>query len=115
MWGAYCCDVPEPRDADTHLLQALDPDHVATFSAFRRGPRDTDLSLARAPEHKHLIGPGENPALTRRVFAGKEGTIDLVPSPGGVKCIAIIAETGETFAGGTTTTLAALDGHGYVR
>jgi hypothetical protein len=49
------------------------------------------------------------------VYDGPEGTIDLVPGPNTINCVAIVTGTRETFAGGTSITNAASDGVGYIR
>ncbi|MHB1571329.1 MAG: hypothetical protein ACYC0H_19290, partial [Solirubrobacteraceae bacterium] len=52
--------------------------------------------------------------LSRRVYAGPEGTIDLVPGPGSIGCVVQVAGTGKRIAGTTTTALAASGTHGFL-
>jgi hypothetical protein len=96
-----------------NALRALEPSHIASFAAFQRPAGRADSSVGQEPTAS--LGPDFNPELARRVYDGPEGTIDLVPGPNSISCVAIVTGTGETFAGGTSTTIAACDGLGYIR
>ena len=101
-----------PEDDDP--LTALEPAHMAAFAAFSRAAEQTDREVATAPTAAPHISPSLNPRLARRVYAGEQGTIYLVPGPGSVGSVSIAAGTGETVIGHTTTELAVLDGLGHV-
>jgi hypothetical protein len=102
-----------PADRPTGRLRALEPSHIVSFSAFQRPAGPADSFVGQEPTAS--LGPDLNPELARRVYDGPEGTIDLVPGPNSINCVAIVTGTGETFAGGTSTTHAACDGVGYIR
>jgi hypothetical protein len=70
------------------------------------------LAVADAGQKLH---PTLNPDLARRVYAGEEGTIYIVPAPGSVCLVAVSAGARETMIGLTSTDLAASDGLGNVR
>jgi len=95
-------------------LTALEPAHVAAFAPFSRAAEKTDLAVATAPRAAPHLSPSLNPRLARRVYAGEQGTIYIVPGPGSLGSVSIAAGTGETVIGHTTTELAALDGLGHV-
>ena len=60
------------------------------------------------------LGAQLNRDLARRVYEGPEGTIDLVPGPGAICCVARNPRTGERMAGTTSTELAARGTHGFI-
>jgi hypothetical protein len=88
-----------------------DPAQVAAFAAFRRPVVKADHSLTDDPVTASDLRPGVDPVLARRVYAGSEGTLDIVPGHGTLTFISIGAD-GSAVAGQTTTALAARDGLG---
>jgi hypothetical protein len=101
-------------DDRVNRLEALEAGHRQTFGAFGRpaGVRD------RAERHRQrLLEQADaplNPELSRRVYDQAEGTIDLIPGPGTVRCVAIAGKTGELLAATTTLELAQRGGgHGF--
>jgi hypothetical protein len=106
--------VSDLDDQGSGRLRGLEPARVAAFIAFRRAVREADRSIAHGAA-AHRVVRREDLALARRVYDGVEGTIDLVPGPGTINRVAVVAGTGERFAGDTSTSSAALDGLGYVR
>ncbi len=108
-----------PPAKTTRGVSALDPCQIAALAAFRRPGRDADKSLcADAVALQHLggaqAGHDISPSLARRVYAGSEGTVHVVPGAGAV-CYIAVGASGETMVGTTTTTLAAADGLGHMR
>ena len=101
-------------DAASYWIGAVEADQVAALSAFRRPPSHTDRSLMTEPSAASGLPPGMNLSLARRVYAGPEGTIDLVPGPGLIGCVVRVAGTGERMSGSTTTGLVARGGHGFI-
>jgi hypothetical protein len=91
-----------------------DPAQVAAFAAFRRPVVKADHSLTDDPVTASDLRPGVDPVLARRVYAGSEGTLDIVPGHGTLTFISIGADD-SAVAGQTTTALAARDGLGFVR
>lgn len=104
----------EPQDREPDRLDALEPEHVAAFDAFRRPPTPADRKVADEPTASGSMHSSLNTDLARRVYAGEKGSIDIIPGPGTVCVVAIYANTGETTIGHTTTALAAADGLGHV-
>jgi hypothetical protein len=105
----------EPYDREPDRLEALEPDHVAAFDAFRRSAGPEDRKIA-----EHVFGhtglhSSLNADLARRVYATERGSIDIIPGPGTVCVVSICANTGETTSGHTSIPLAAADGLGHVR
>jgi hypothetical protein len=103
----------DPFRGNAIRLCALQAAHGAAFAAFARpqGEADRRGTIAVA---SHTIGPTGNPALTRRVYEGPEGTIDLVPGLDSIACV-VIRSSGESFSGATSIELAAKDGCGYMK
>ena len=101
-----------PEDDDG--LTALEPAQLAGFAAFSRAAEQTDRGVATAPTAAPHLSPSLNPRLARRVYAGEQGSIYVVPGPGSLCSVSIAAGTSETVIGHTTTELAALDGLGHV-
>lgn len=91
----------------------LERGQVAAFRAFQRARTPDDDALSADPAIVSALGPDLNPDLSRRVYLGPEGSIDLVPGPGAVCCIVAAAETGERISGTTSTELAARGAHGF--
>jgi hypothetical protein len=94
-------------------LDALEPEQVAAFRAFRRPQNLADQAFlhdnsAASASRSHL-----NPDLARRVYDGVEGTINLVPGRNTICCVVIVAGTGEMISGSTSTELAARGAHGF--
>jgi len=103
-------------DADQETpasFHALEPEQVAAFTAYQRSRTFEDEALSADPAAVSRIGPHLNADLSRRVYAGPGGTIDLVPGPGAVCCIVAVAGTGEHISGTTSTELAARGVHGF--
>jgi hypothetical protein len=94
-------------------LPALENEQVAAFRAFQRPRTFADAALSADPDALSALGPDLNADLSRRVYAGREGTIDLVPGPGRVCCIVTVTGTGERISGTTWTELAAHGAHGF--
>lgn len=100
-------------DEDCERLAELEPGHRRAFRAFDRpaGARD------RTDRHRQRLvascAAPLNPDLARRVYDQEEGTIDLIPGPGLVCCVAIAGATGELMAGTTSLELAARGSHGF--
>jgi hypothetical protein len=72
----------EPYDREPDRLEALEPDHLAAFNAFRCPARPEDRKIA-----EHVFGhtglhPSLNVDLARRVYADEKGSIDIIPGPG---------------------------------
>jgi hypothetical protein len=103
------------EDSHDGRLNALEPAHVDAFRAFQRPAEPADQSLSDQPAPAHGLGPELNRDLARRVYEGPEGTIDLVPGPGAICCVARNPQTGERMAGTTSTELAAHGTHGFIR
>ena len=102
-------DEQQPPDR----LDALEPEQVAAFRAFRR-PRDVaDQALRDGNSAASAPGSHLNPDLARRVYDGVEGTIDLVPGRNTICCVVVVAGTGEMISGSTSTELAARGAHGF--
>jgi hypothetical protein len=104
----------EPYDREPDRLDALEPDHLAAFDAFRRPARPDDRKIAEHVFHSGLH-PSLNVDLARRVYTGEKGSIDIIPGPGTVFVVAIYAKTCETTGGHTSTSLAAADGLGHIK
>ena len=92
---------------------ALEPEQVAAFRAFQRLRALEDEELSADAGAVSALGTDLNARLSRRVYTGPEGTIDLVPGRGSVCCIVAVAGTGERISGTTSTELAARGGHGF--
>jgi hypothetical protein len=105
----------ESHDGEPARLEALEPEHLAAFDAFRRPATPADRQVADEPTAATHVNPSLNTDLARRVYAGDRGSIDIIPGPGTICCVAIYATTGETTIGDTSTELAAADGLGHVR
>ena len=102
------------RDNDTPVrLAVLEDEQVAAFRAFQRPRTVEDAALSADPDAVSALGSDLNADLSRRVYAGREGTIDLVPGPGSVCCIVTVTGTGERISGTTSTELAARGAHGF--
>lgn len=69
-----------------------DPAQVAAFAAFRRPVVKADHSLTDDPVTASDLRPGVDPVLARRVYAGSEGTLDIVPGHGTLTFISIGAD-----------------------
>jgi hypothetical protein len=104
----------DPYDPAPDRLHALEPEHLAAFDAFRRPVTSDDHQIASEPSATDHLHPSLNVNLARRVYAGENGSIDIVPGPGTICVVAIYANTGETTIGHTATALAAADGLGHV-
>jgi hypothetical protein len=102
-------------DSHDGRLNALEPAHVDAFRAFQRPAGPADQGLSDQPAAAHGLGPELSRDLARRVYDGPEGTIDLVPGPGAICCVARNPQTGERMAGTTSTELAAHGTHGFIR
>ena len=96
-------------------LERLEPAHVAAFKAFQRSARPADQGLRDDPSAAVILEPRQTLDLARRVYDEVEGTIDLVPGPDTICCVAINARNGESMAGSTSTALAATSTHGFIR
>ena len=94
-------------------LDALENAHRAAFGAFARPTSEADRR-ARIVVAGQSIGPTGNPELAKRVYEGREGTIDLVPGRGSIACV-VVRPSGESFSGATTIELAVKDGLGYMK
>jgi hypothetical protein len=92
---------------------SLEPEQVVAFRAFRRARTPEDQALSADPAMVSALGADLNADLSRRVYVGLEGSIDLVPGPGAVCCIVAVAGTGERISGTTSTELAARGAHGF--
>ncbi len=101
-------------DAASCWIGAVEADQVAALRAFRRPPSDIDRGLVTEPSAASGLPPGMNLKLARRVYAGPEGTIDVVPGPGLIGCVVRVAGTGERISGSTTTELVARGTHGFI-
>jgi hypothetical protein len=101
-------------DAASYWIEAVEADQVAALRAFRRPPSDIDRGLMTEPSAASGLPSGMNLNLARRVYAGPEGTIDLVPGPGLIGCVVRVAGTGERMSGSTTTELVARGAHGFI-
>ncbi len=91
-----------------------DPALVAAFAAYRRPRRPGDDSIKTDQRLLARLAPGAHLELARRLYAGPEGTMDLVPGAGSISFLARKA-TGESTCGQTTTQLAAHHGLGHTR
>jgi hypothetical protein len=103
----------EEPDEDTPAFDALEREQVAAFRAFQRPRTSEDEALSADPGAVSALGPYLNADLSRRVYAGPEGTIDLVPGPGTICCIVAAGRTGERVSGTTLTELVARGVHGF--
>jgi hypothetical protein len=95
-------------------LDALEPGQMAAFRAFCRPRTAADEALAADSDAVARLGRDLNPELSRRVYAGVEGTIALVPGPGTICCVLVVAGTSERISGTTSTELAAGGAHGFI-
>jgi hypothetical protein len=94
-------------------LDALEPEQVAAFRAFRRPRNLADQALIRDSSAASASRSHLNPDLARRVYHGAEATIDLVPGRDTICCVVTVAGTGEMISGSTSTELAARGAHGF--
>ena len=101
-------------DAAGYWIGAVEADQVAALRAFRRPPTTADRGLMAQPSAASGLPRGMNLNLARRVYAGPEGTIDLVPGPGLIGCVVRVAGTGERTSGSTTTEIVARGAHGCI-
>jgi hypothetical protein len=97
-------------------ISAVEPAQVAAFGAFRRPVGDADRALCADAVWLGRLGDAQagndiNPSLARRVYAGSEGSVYVVPGAGALCYIAVGADGG-TVIGTTTTAVAAKDGLG---
>jgi hypothetical protein len=76
-------------------LQALEPAQMAAFTAFQRAQRPADFGLREDSFAALPLEPRLNVELARRVYDGADGTLDLVPGPDMICCVAINAQTRE--------------------
>lgn len=95
-------------------LDALEPGQIAAFRAFRRPRTVADEALAADSEAVARLGRDLSPELSRRVYVGAEGTLELVPGPGIMCCVVAVAGTSERISGTTSTELAAGGAHGFI-
>ncbi len=109
---------PARRDGG---IPAVEPEHIAAFAAFQRPVGDFDKALCADADWLGRLGEEQarfdiNPSLARRVFAGPQGTIYLVPGAGTL-CYIWVAANGATSIGVTLTASAAKEGfvhlHGW--
>jgi hypothetical protein len=100
-------------DTPTARFDALEPEQVAAFRAFQRPRTAADEALGADPDAVSRLGRHLSPELSRRVYAGVEGTIDLVPGPNTICCVVTVAGTSERISGTTSTELAARGAHGF--
>lgn len=101
-------------DAASYWIGAVEAEQVAALRAFQRPPSDADRGLMSEPSAASGLPPGTNLDLARRVYAGSEGTIDLVPGSGLIGCVVRVAGTGERTSGSTTTEIVARGSHGFI-
>jgi hypothetical protein len=101
-------------DPPADWIDAVEPDQVAAFRAFRRPRTEADHGLKNDTEAAAALPPNVNPDLARRAYDGVDGTIDLVPGPNTICCVVTVAGTGERVAGSTTTELVARGTHGFI-
>lgn len=101
-------------DAAGYWIGAVEADQVAALRAFGRPPTTADRGLMAQPSAAWGLPPGMNLSLARRVYAGREGTIDLVPGPGLIGCVVRVAGTDERTSGSTTTEIVARGAHGFI-
>ena len=101
-------------ETPTARFDTLEPEQVAAFRAFRRPRTAADEALGADPAAVSRLDRHLNPELSRRVYAGVEGTIDLVPGPNAVCCVVTVAGTSERISGTTSTELAARGAHGFI-
>lgn len=113
LGAAYRALMGESDQDTPPAFDALEAEHVAAFRAFQRPRTFADEALSADPGAVSALDPGLNAELSRRVYAGCEGTIDLVPGPGRVCCIVAVAGTGERISGTTLTELVAGGAHGF--
>jgi hypothetical protein len=112
--GTIVCRLsPGGEQQPPDRVEALEPDQVAAFRAFRRPPQSADHALRDDRLTASVLASHLNPDLARRVYDGVEGTIDLVPGRNTTCCIATTAGTGERVSGSTSTELAAQGAHGF--
>src|SRR5579871_5393552 len=104
---------PADGQHSAHRLDAVEPEQVAAFRAFRRPRNLADQAFRDAHSATLASSSHLNLDLGRRVYDGGEGTIDLVPGRNMICCVVIVAGTGETISGSTSTELAARGAHGF--
>lgn len=101
-------------DAARYWIDAIEADQLAALRAFRRPPSDADQGLKAEPLAASALPSGMNLDLARRVYAGPEGTIDLVPGRGVIGCVVFVAGTGERTTGTLPTGFVARGSHGFI-
>jgi hypothetical protein len=95
-------------------ISAVEPAHIAAFAAFQRRVGDADKALCADAGWLGRLGDAQarfdiNPSLARRVYAGPQRTVYLVPGAGTV-CYISVAANGAMMIGTTLTTAAAKEG-----
>jgi hypothetical protein len=100
-------------------ISAVEPAHIAAFAAFQRPVGDADKALCADADWLGRLGEAQarfdiNPSLARRVYAGSQGTVYLVPGAGTL-CHISVAANGGMFIGTTLTAAAAKDGLVHVQ
>ncbi len=114
----------EPAPGRDGQLAALEPAHLAAFSAFSRAPGESDqlavreprvvaLLARRAPRPAARLKNKLNPTLVRCVYEAEHGRIYIVPGPGSVCLVSIGADIEETVLGPSRTQVAAHSGLGH--
>jgi hypothetical protein len=101
-------------EAAGYWIGAVEAHQVAALRAFQRPTTTADRGLMAQPSTASGLPPGMNLNLARRVYAGPEGTIDLVPGPGMIGCVVRVAGTDERTSGSTTTEIVARGAHGFI-